>query len=76
MCVLLFEVSVEKGHELDHHTSLEQLINSMVSIGSGNVFIPSMRQGPDRQGLWGWQRKEDKVLYCTSKFTAMHVASF
>ncbi|KAF4794139.1 hypothetical protein TURU_104835 [Turdus rufiventris] len=59
------EVSVEKGHELDHHTSLEQLINPMVSIGSGNVFIPSMRQGLDRQGLWGWERKENKVLYRT-----------
>lgn len=54
---------------------LGELINPMVSTGSGKVFIASVRQRPDRWGLRGWERGWEMVLYPTSKFRVRCVAS-
>lgn len=56
--------------------ALGQLINPVVSIGSGNVFIPSMKQGPDREETVGLGEKGETILYSTSKFTAVCMTSF
>lgn len=42
---------------------LGELINPVVSTGSGNVFIASGRQRPDRWGLRGWERGWETALY-------------
>ena len=55
---------------------LGELVNPMVPSSLGrNVFIASRRQGPDRQGLRGWERGGETVLYPTSKFTVGYLAS-